>query len=242
VHGGLTRAWPRGALAAQFATLQSDGNFVVYWAQGLSAWATNTPGGKASNTAQLCVQGDGNLVEYRQSGGQFVEWASNTEGASLGQRRPHDWRRRSASWCTGFATIREPIWPAIQSWRIRRLWGLCEVFARPAACLRHAPFGVLLATPQVRARRAGARPDRSGQPSPVRSGRPRPDGRYPAVSASSSAAMAASTVASDGSGDGNHGLRHLCWLPRPSADTRTATIVTLPCGSRDGARSETQSR
>jgi hypothetical protein len=72
--------------AARFATLQGDGNFVVYWKPGVSAWATNTPGGEASDTAQFWVQEDGNLVEYRWRGAQFVEWASNTApgGEKLG--------------------------------------------------------------------------------------------------------------------------------------------------------------
>ena len=36
--------------------------------------------------------------------------------------------------------------------------------------------------------------------------------------------------------------RGVCWLPRPSAQEVSTTIVTPPSGSRDGARSETRSR
>jgi hypothetical protein len=77
--------------AAAYATLQSDGNFVVYWAAGDAAWATNTAGGAGSNDAQLWMQQDGNLVEYRWSGSsEAVWWASNTAGFAVegSQRQP----------------------------------------------------------------------------------------------------------------------------------------------------------
>lgn len=71
--------------AAQYATLQSDGNFVVYFAQGTPGWASNSAGGAGASSSQLRVQQDGNLVEYRWTGSEeVVWWASNTAGAVLG--------------------------------------------------------------------------------------------------------------------------------------------------------------
>jgi hypothetical protein len=81
-------AWPYSGCdvyPAIYATLQGDGNFVVYWPGDSPAWATSTAGGNASNTAQLWMQDDGNLVEYRWEPGRFAQWASNTVSGSLGQ-------------------------------------------------------------------------------------------------------------------------------------------------------------
>jgi len=55
------------------ATLQTDGNFVLYY--GSSAlWAANTSG---SGATQTIFQTDGNLVVYN---GTTVKWKSNTDG------------------------------------------------------------------------------------------------------------------------------------------------------------------
>jgi hypothetical protein len=53
--------------------MQSDGNLVVYNAQGNPVWASGTAGNPNS---RLLVQNDGNLVIYRSDGAPI--WASNT--------------------------------------------------------------------------------------------------------------------------------------------------------------------
>jgi hypothetical protein len=61
----------RGGAAA---TMQGDGNFVVYTAGGAALWHTHTyrfPG------AWLAVQNDGNVVVYS---GSTPRWATNTGG------------------------------------------------------------------------------------------------------------------------------------------------------------------
>ena len=60
------------------ATLQSDGNFVVYKVQGMQAlWATGTNGQIISNAI---MQTDGNFVLYNGAGAPI--WASNTSGSA----------------------------------------------------------------------------------------------------------------------------------------------------------------
>ena len=82
-------SWPSRVCAprvAQYATLQDDGNFVVYWGQSDPAWASNTAGSPDPSTAQLWMQGDGNLVEYRwASSNRYSVWDSHTAGTVLGQ-------------------------------------------------------------------------------------------------------------------------------------------------------------
>jgi hypothetical protein len=51
-----------GGASGGFASMQGDGNFVVYDGQGVPRWASDTGGGTA---AFLVVQDDGNLVMYR---------------------------------------------------------------------------------------------------------------------------------------------------------------------------------
>lgn len=58
-----------GGPSAGSALMQSDGNFVVYGAQGNGLWATNTSG---HTNSRLVVQDDGNLVLY--SGGNQPIW------------------------------------------------------------------------------------------------------------------------------------------------------------------------
>jgi hypothetical protein len=63
-----------GLNRGSYATMQGDGNFVVYPGPGIpAAWATNTPGYPG---AWFAVQDDGNLVVY--DGGGIPRWASNT--------------------------------------------------------------------------------------------------------------------------------------------------------------------
>jgi hypothetical protein len=57
-----------------FATMQSDGNFVVYKTGGQSLWSTNTTG---SGADWAVMQTDGNFVLYNRSQGRAV-WSSNT--------------------------------------------------------------------------------------------------------------------------------------------------------------------
>jgi PAN domain len=72
--------------AAQYATLQGDGNFVVYWEAGFPAWASNTANAGKPGTAQLWMQDDANLVLYSDVGSTLSPvWASGTKGAVLGQ-------------------------------------------------------------------------------------------------------------------------------------------------------------
>lgn len=54
-----------GGGSARHALLQSDGNFVVYDAQGTGVWSTGTAG---NPNARLAVQNDGNLVLSRADG------------------------------------------------------------------------------------------------------------------------------------------------------------------------------
>jgi surface antigen len=62
----------RSANGQYRATMQSDGNFVVYRPGGVAEWATGTSG--AGNTIRL--QSDGNLVVYTSGG--TARWSSNT--------------------------------------------------------------------------------------------------------------------------------------------------------------------
>lgn len=85
-------SWPtHGCVkeAARYATLQSDGNFVVYFQQGDAGWSSNTSFGNDYGSAELWMQGDGNLVGYRWNGSsRFVSWATNTAGPVQGQSSP----------------------------------------------------------------------------------------------------------------------------------------------------------
>lgn len=56
------------------AEMQTDGNFVVYRANGTPKWATGTDGRAIGD---IFMQGDGNLVMYDASG---AVWASGTDG------------------------------------------------------------------------------------------------------------------------------------------------------------------
>jgi hypothetical protein len=56
------------------AVMQSDGNFVVYRANGTPKWATGTDGRAIGG---IIMQGDGNLVMYDPNG---AVWASGTDG------------------------------------------------------------------------------------------------------------------------------------------------------------------
>lgn len=58
-----------------FATLQADGNFVVYRIDGVAFWSTQTAG---SGAIRAIMQGDGNFVLYTATG-QAV-WSSRTWG------------------------------------------------------------------------------------------------------------------------------------------------------------------
>lgn len=57
-----------------FATMQGDGNFVVYASSGHALWSTNTTG---SGADWAVMQTDGNFVLYNKSQGRAV-WSSNT--------------------------------------------------------------------------------------------------------------------------------------------------------------------
>jgi hypothetical protein len=70
---GQSLTSPGGAF---IATLQGDGNFVVYRVGNNTAlWASNTSG---KGGTKLIMQGDGNLVLYTASGAAV--WATNTAG------------------------------------------------------------------------------------------------------------------------------------------------------------------
>lgn len=64
---------PASIRAGSYATMQNDGNFVVYTPQGTPVFATSTVGNPG---AYLSLQNDGNLVVYSPSGQPL--WASNT--------------------------------------------------------------------------------------------------------------------------------------------------------------------
>jgi hypothetical protein len=61
--------------ASTTATMQADGNFVIYDSQKHSLWASGT---KGKGGVTLVLQDDGNLVIYKQDGKTAV-WASNTK-------------------------------------------------------------------------------------------------------------------------------------------------------------------
>lgn len=64
---------PSSIRAGSYATMQGDGNFVVYTPQGTPIFATSTVGNPG---AYLALQNDGNLVVYSAAGQPL--WASNT--------------------------------------------------------------------------------------------------------------------------------------------------------------------
>jgi hypothetical protein len=66
----------RVASPGRKAVMQSDGNFVVYNADGSPAWATgsNNPDPKT----RIVMQNDGNLVVYNTTGAAL--WSSGTAG------------------------------------------------------------------------------------------------------------------------------------------------------------------
>jgi hypothetical protein len=78
-NGARTPIWASNTSGhpGAFATVQTDGNFVVYSDQSRShaLWATGTNG---SGATELLFQNDGNLVVYRAN--YSVAWASNTAG------------------------------------------------------------------------------------------------------------------------------------------------------------------
>ena len=59
------------------ASMQRDGNFVVYRQGGIALWSTKTSG-KGTGPYRLVMQGDGNLVLYDKAG--KVSWSSGTFG------------------------------------------------------------------------------------------------------------------------------------------------------------------
>ena len=74
--GNTNTLWQSGTggKGATLASMQSDGNLVLYGPKG-AIWASNTNNGKKTN---LSLQTDGNLVMYSSSSRPI--WASNTEG------------------------------------------------------------------------------------------------------------------------------------------------------------------
>jgi hypothetical protein len=77
LYEGSTALWSAGTAgkAGVRATMQGDGNFVVYDGGGNPLWASNTAG---NNGAYLTVQNDGNAVIY--SAGGSALWSTGTAG------------------------------------------------------------------------------------------------------------------------------------------------------------------
>ena len=77
LYEGSTALWSAGTAgkAGVRATMQGDGNFVVYTSSGTPVWASNTAG---NNGASLLVQNDGNVVIYSTSGAAL--WSTGTGG------------------------------------------------------------------------------------------------------------------------------------------------------------------
>ena len=74
LYEGNTALWASntGGKGGTVATLQGDGNFVIYDAKGKPVWASNTPNHPG---ADLLVQNDGNVVIYYNNA---PIWATNT--------------------------------------------------------------------------------------------------------------------------------------------------------------------
>lgn len=68
------RLWTANTSQGYLTVMQGDGNLVSYDYFGRPVWASNTAGNGPST---FYVQGDGNLVVYRNSDGRAT-WASNT--------------------------------------------------------------------------------------------------------------------------------------------------------------------
>ncbi len=81
---GITLVWQTNThvlpsfLRPVRATMQDDGNFVLYSANNMPAWATGTHG--AGGGVRLVLQDDRNLVIYDQNG--TAVWATNTPVAA----------------------------------------------------------------------------------------------------------------------------------------------------------------
>ena len=78
VVGGLWNYGGTGT-SAGYATLQADGNFVLYAKQGTPIWSTRTAGTGSNN--RLVMQDDGNLVLYTET--NRVVWSSGTHDEVL---------------------------------------------------------------------------------------------------------------------------------------------------------------
>jgi hypothetical protein len=67
--------WAAGTYnnAGAYATMQADGNFVIYAANGHPLWSTNTSGNPG---AFLVIQTDGNVVLYDADSRPL--WSTNT--------------------------------------------------------------------------------------------------------------------------------------------------------------------
>jgi hypothetical protein len=72
---------------ADYVTLQGDGNFVLYNSLGESRWSVKTAGGDDATTAEIWLQNDGNIVEYRGTppGDQWSNWNAQTVHGDFGQ-------------------------------------------------------------------------------------------------------------------------------------------------------------
>jgi hypothetical protein len=74
LYGDGVPLWASGTQASPgVATMQADGNLVLYSGSGIPLWASSTAGNPG---ARLVLQDDGNLVIYRQDGVPI--WASGT--------------------------------------------------------------------------------------------------------------------------------------------------------------------
>ena len=85
IYRGTTPLWSSNTSGNSGAKLlfQSDGNLVVYKANGVAAWSSNSSNKGAT---RLTIQGDGNLVLYTTEGNQV--WASGTSAAGCIDERP----------------------------------------------------------------------------------------------------------------------------------------------------------
>jgi hypothetical protein len=116
-------------LQANYATQQTDGNFVLYNASNSALWATNTAG---TNAQSIMMQDDGNLVLY------VFKWSAGVYAApSLGPFQPQTCGEQGVFSCRRRPPC-QPV-PCLSAWPIYSLYG-----ASPANCADNAQIGNLM--------------------------------------------------------------------------------------------------
>ncbi|MCS7479464.1 LysM peptidoglycan-binding domain-containing protein [Umezawaea endophytica] len=122
LNDGGDVVWASGTNGSEAttATLQEDGNFVLYTASGNSVWSSDTSGNPGS---RLVVQADRNVVVYN-SGGTST-WASGTNTDN-----PRPVPTPAAVETPAPAAVEEaPAAPAQQTWTVDpgdTLWAIAE--------------------------------------------------------------------------------------------------------------------